>query len=420
MSRSHIGAGALALTLLVGGCMYQSSGSGTVAQQRTAVTEEVTFYGRVAGILQENCQTCHRPGGGAPFALVAYEDAYRMRTAMQSAVNAGRMPPWYADPAVGHWANDRSLSAQDRRDLLAWIDAGAPAGDARLAPPAKQWTEGWNIGEPTHVVTIPAPISVPAEGRFPYQNVAVKTEFTEDKWITAMEVLPTARGVVHHVLVFMDPPAAPGERVRQQSALEGFFAAYGPGGTGVQYPQGAAKRLPAGATLRFQLHYEPDGQPHTDQTVLGFVFSDQPPPRIIETGAAANARFAIPADAPNHAVSAEIRFDEPTTLFGFVPHMHILGKSFRYDLIHPDGREEVLLNVPNYNFHMQLEYFLKEPLQVAAGSRLRATGWFDNSASNPHRPNPPRAVPFGPQTDDEMMIGYFHYLVDNKAVANAP
>jgi hypothetical protein len=408
-----VGASLAALSLVaIAGCVPQS-GSGSVQQSALASNEGITFHNRVSGILQENCQACHRPEGGAPFSLVAYEDAFAHRAMIRSAVEAGRMPPWFADPAVGHFSNDASLSAEDRRDLLAWIEAGAPAGDPRHAPPPKSWPVGWNIGEPDYVLRIPEPISIPATGRLPYQDVEIVTTFTEDKWVQAMQILPTAVPVVHHVLVFMDEPAAPGERVRRQNALEGFYAAYGPGGFGIEYPEGMAKRLPAGATLRFQLHYEPHGEAVTDQTAIGFVFADAPPPQIIETGAVATQRFLIPAGSPNTEVSAELAFDQPRTILGFVPHMHIRGKAFRYDLIHPDGREEVLLNVPNYNFHWQLEYFLAEPLHVEAGSKLRATGWFDNSTANHHNPDPTKDVRFGPNTDDEMMIGYFHYLVDN-------
>jgi FAD/FMN-containing dehydrogenase len=408
----------LVLITVVAGCTVQP-GTGGMEPSPMAAADGVTFHNRVAGILQENCQACHRADGGAPFALEEYEEVFAMREMVRNAVQSRRMPPWFADPAVGHWSNDASLPQADLRDLLAWIEAGAPAGDPRDAPAPKTWPVGWNIGEPDYVVRIPEPIKVPATGRFPYQNVEVKTSFTEDRWVQGMQIRPTAPAVVHHVLVFIDEPPAPGERPRQQNALEGFYAAYGPGGFGIVYPDGMAKRLPAGATLRFQLHYEPLGEELIDRTEFGFVFADSPPAKIIDTGAAAEPRFVIPAGHPNYPVSAEYHFDEPLELLGFVPHMHIRGKAFRYELIHPDGREEVLLNVPTYNFHWQLEYLLETPLKVAAGSRLRATGWFDNSPENPHNPDATRDVPFGPQTDDEMMIGYFHFLRDNSPAITA-
>jgi mono/diheme cytochrome c family protein len=414
MSRISIGALA-AFTLAATACAPQRESSAPL-QGAVPVENAVTFHNRVAGILQQNCQACHRAGGGAPFALEEYQDVFRYRGLIRNAVETRRMPPWFADPAHGKWANDASLSAEERRDILSWIDAGAPAGDSRSSPPPVQWPQGWNIGEPDLVVQVPHPVVVPAGEKLPYQYQEVAVTLTEDRWVQAMQIRPTAPAVVHHVLVFIDPPAAPGERVRRQSALEGFYAAYGPGGFGTIYPDGMARLLPAGATLRFELHYEPSGEEMVDQSELGFVFADRAPERILDTGAAYNARFTIPAGHPNFAVTGEHRFDQPETLIGFVPHMHMRGKAFRYELIHPDGREEMLLDIPRYDFHWQLEYILEEPLRVAAGSRLRATGWFDNSPENPMNPDPTRNVPFGSRTEDEMMIGYFHYQVEKPAL----
>jgi hypothetical protein len=408
MSLVRVGVGLAVLSFIAGGCMPQG-GTGSPGQSAAAANPAITFHNRISGILQQNCQACHRSDGGAPFALVEYEEVHAFRGVIRNAVDGGRMPPWFADPVHGRWANDASLAEADRRDLLAWIDAGAPAGDPADAPPPVNWPAGWNIGEPDYVVQIPHPIAVPATERLPYQYQEVKVTLTEDRWVQAMQIRPTSPAVVHHVLVFIDQPPAPGEPVRRQSALEGFYAAYGPGGFGMEYPPGMARLLPAGATLRFELHYEPAGEEMIDQSELGFVFADGPPTRIIDTGAVVNARFVIPAGHPNYPVTGEYVFDEPRTVIGFVPHMHMRGSAFRYDLIHPDGREEVLLNIPRYDFHWQLEYILEAPRTVAAGSRLRATGWFDNSPENPMNPDPSRNVPFGSRTEDEMMIGYFHY-----------
>jgi mono/diheme cytochrome c family protein len=408
MIRMRFGAGLTAAILALAGCASQPGnvpGSATPARADLGVT----FHNRVSGILQENCQACHRAGGGGPFSLVQYEEAFAVRRLIRNAVETKRMPPWFADSAHGSWANDASLSPDELRDILAWIDAGAPEGDRRDAPAAVAWPEGWNIGKPDYVVRVPSPITVHASEKMPYQYQEVKVTITEDRWVQAMQIRPSAPAVVHHVLVFIDPPAAPGERVRRQSALEGFYAAYGPGGFGMIYPDGMARLLPAGATLRFELHFEPAGEEMIDQTELGFVFADGAPERVIDTGAAVNARFVIPAGHPNFPVVGEYAFTEARTLLGFVPHMHMRGKAFRYELIHPDGREEILLDIPRYDFHWQLEYILDTPRTMPAGSRLRATGWFDNSPENPMNPDPARNVPFGSRTEDEMMIGYFHF-----------
>lgn len=409
MDRSISSAAAGLLSLLLIGC---STGGGMQQQAAFSADAGITFHNRVETIFQDNCQACHRPEGGAPFALVSYDDAYRYRTMIRDAVAARRMPPWHADLTVGHWMNDRSLTEGDLQDLIAWIDAGAPRGNPADAPPPRQWVQGWHIGEPDFVTAIPEAIQVPATEELPYQDVFVRTDFGEDRWIQAMEIRPTAPGVVHHVLVFIEPPVQPGERQQMANALEGFFAAYGPGYLGVEYPEGTAKLIPAGSTLRFQLHYEPNGRDEVDQTEIGFIFADSPPQRVVDTRAASNPRFLIPAGHPNYEVSAEYTFRESGDLLGFVPHMHIRGKSFRFELINEHGGEQALLYVPEFNFHWQTEYLLAEPITVTPGMRIRATGWFDNSPDNPNNPDPTKDVPFGLRTDEEMMIGYFHFLVD--------
>jgi hypothetical protein len=251
----------------------------------------------------------------------------------------------------------------------------------------------------------------------------VKTGFGEDKWVRAIEILPTAPQVTHHVLVLIEPPdakpanqAKPGEPVRS-GGIDGYFAVTAPGHPGVVFPDGLAKKLPAGAWLKFQLHYNPNGKPAVDQSRIAFVFADEPPRREIQTGSINNRRFAIPPGAQNYEVVAERTFKETGTLLTLFPHTHVRGRAFRYVLVQPDGSEEILLDIPRYDFNWQLNYDFAKPRVVQAGSTLRAMAWYDNSADNPANPDPTAEVRFGEQTFEEMMIGYFDWVAADLAPA---
>lgn len=377
---------------------------------------EITYHNRISRLVQDNCLECHRQGGLAPLALETYQQVKDYAGMIQAVVERGVMPPWFAAPHDlddPHsmdivWANDRSLSAADRTDLLDWLVAGLPIGDAQDAPVARHFPDQWMIGKPDVVLQISKPIAIQATGQMPYQYVRIKTQESEDRWIQAIEVQPTEPAVVHHVLVFVQPP---GEERLQIDERSGPFAAYVPGNSYSRYPPGFAKRLPAGASLVFQLHYTPYGTATTDQTRLGMVFAEERPKHIVRSHGIANTRIAIPPHAENHAERASMKVPTDARLLALMPHMHLRGKAFRYDLVLPDGRRRRLLDVPRYDFNWQLEYRLAEPLDVPRGSQIEVTGWFDNSAGNPANPDPTRTVRWGLQTDEEMLLGYLEYYV---------
>ncbi len=392
----------MAVTLTAGSCMLFSRGP--------------TWHSDVSRIVQNNCQTCHRAGGIGPFPFETYDQVYALKDRIAYVIENRIMPPWHADPTIGTWANARSLTDRERATILAWIEEGAPSGDAWRAPPPRRWAEDWNIGEPDAVIRIPEPFTVPAEGELRYQNFYVQTSFDEDKWVQAMELRPTAVPVAHHILAFLESPTAvprrragPGDEIIQ-GGVEGFFASWVPGSLGNRFPEGTAKRLPKGAWIKFQIHYTPRGEAMADQTMLGFVFADAPPRQEVSTQSAFNEDFRIPAGAPRHEVRASHRFDEAGQLLAFLPHMHYRGAAFQYDLVLPDGRRETLLSVPHYHFHWQTTYELAKPIDVPAGAVIEATAWFDNSGNNPLNPDPTAVVEFGPQSWHEMMIGYFDWV----------
>lgn len=382
---------------------------------------QVTYHNRVSRILHRSCVECHRQGEAAPFTLDRYEGVADHVAMIRKTVKKGIMPPWFADPSVGQWANDHSLPERDKADLLAWIEAGAPEGDAADAPVARAFTPGWRIGQPDAIFETPAAFDIPATGVMEYQRVMVQTRLPADKWVRAVEIRPTHPGVVHHVLVFVVyPPDHPrlGQQPQTDDGIKGYFAGLVPNSGHHVYPAGTAKLLPREALLIFQIHYTPNGTAVRDRPKIGFVFDDQAPEHELITTAAANKRLRIPPGAPNHEVVANYTFGGPARITSFSPHSHVRGKAYRYELNYPDGRTERVLEIPRYDFNWQLEYVLRRPIDVPRGTKLKVTAWYDNSAANPANPDPTKTVRFGDQTWDEMMIGYFsgHKLEQDPAL----
>jgi peroxiredoxin len=375
----------------------------------------VTYHNRVSRILQANCLECHRKGGVGPFSLETYQDVCGNAAMIRSVVADRLMPPWFAAPAhdgeASPWANDRSLSAEDKADLLAWLAGGRPEGDPSLAPLPPEFPKGWLVGEPDHVFELPRAVEVKATGQMPYVNLFVETSFAEDRWIGATEIRPAIPAVVHHVLVYVIPAGEGGAGKRRAQGREesGFLAAYVPGNSFEIFDPGFGKKLPAGATLHFQMHYTPNGRAVLDRTRLGVKFLEEPPADEITVAGIADHRISIPPHASNYSSSKTLSVPGDVYLTGFLPHMHLRGKAFRYDLIEPGGGRETLLDIPAYDFNWQLKYELAEPRLVAAGSKIEVTGWFDNSAANPANPDPSKTIKWGPQTDDEMLLGYIEY-----------
>jgi thiol-disulfide isomerase/thioredoxin/Ca2+-binding EF-hand superfamily protein/mono/diheme cytochrome c family protein len=388
-----------------------------LSKATVAGNSDVTYHNRISRILQANCVECHRSGGVAPFGLETIEQVNAKAGMMRKMVERQLMPPWFAAPTAkgehSPWKNDRSLSERDRTDLVAWLSNGRPAGDSKDAPLARTWPTDWQIGTPDAVFQIPSPIAVKATGTMPYQNVVVQTGLTEDKWVSALEVQPTAREVVHHVLVFVrgGGGAVGGRRIAEGDEGGGFFAAYVPGNDHIILPEGFAKSLPAKATLVFQIHYTPNGTATQEQVKLGVRYSNKTPEHVIQVAGISNHRLSIPPGADNHPEAASLTVPREVTLVGFTPHMHVRGKAFRYELVLPGQEPRTLLDVPRYDFNWQLAYRYAEPITVPAGSEIRVTGWYDNSANNPANPDPAKTVHWGPQTTDEMMLGYVEYYV---------
>ncbi len=384
----------------------QAHGCLLAVQPAPIVGRPNTWNERISRIVQRRCESCHRPGAAGPFALQSYSAVEQRKRMIKFVVEEGIMPPWYAEPGSGPWSNDPSLTPEERADLIAWCSLEAPEGDGAHAPRPRVWAEGWTIGQPDLVVAMPEEFPVPAEGVVDYQFFETALDLPEDRWVQAIEIRPGARSVVHHVILFVDEPG----KEREHDGIDGFFAATAPGQAGLRYPAGFAKRLPAKAKLTFQLHYTPSGTAVADRTEVGFVFADRPVRTEVRTASAYTRQFTIPPGAFDYEVSAEYAFPEEAAILSLFPHTHLRGVRFLFELLHPDGKSEELLPLPGYDFNWQLNYDLCSPRVVAAGTRLRATAWYDNTDGNPANPDPTKAVSFGEQTFDEMMIGYVNWV----------
>ncbi len=373
---------------------------------------QVTYHRDVARILQQNCVQCHHDKGIAPFALDDIAEVNDRAKTIQRVVEERTMPPWFAAPVPegksNPWANDHSLSVRDKADLLAWIGSkDRPLGNPADAPAPLKFPTEWNIGKPDLIVQIKKPIAIKAEGFMPYQFATVETTLAEDKWVQAYEIMPTAREVVHHVIVNVHEK---GSRVRSLGEGEGgYWAAYVPGNSSRIYPDGFARKLPAGSTISFQIHYTPTGKATEDQLRMGLVFAKEAPRFAMHTAAITNRRLAIPPGEANHIEVAQKPAPGEMNVTAFVAHMHVRGKAFRYELITADGKSETLLDIPRYDFNWQLRYELKEPRILTRGSQVKVTAVFDNSPGNKANPDPTKTVRWGQQTYDEMMIGYIEY-----------
>jgi hypothetical protein len=361
--------------------------------------------------------------------LVTYEETRPWAASMAHSVEMRMMPPWFADPRYGHFANDPSLSDQDISAISAWARAGAPAGDPHDAPAPRRWVQGWNIAPPDLILKMPHPLSIPASDEVEYTYEILPTHFAEDRWVQMSEFRPGSPAHVHHAVVYIRPPNSdwlrhapvgepftattlsdPLERRQAHETTSDLLLVYAPGSSPDRWPDGMAKFVPAGSDLVFQMHYTTNGTADQDQTSIGLVFAKNPPKQRVITLQLNNHALIIPPGADNFRVEVQGTLPHDATLLSLFPHMHLRGKRFEYDIGHDDGSVEVLLRV-NYHFHWQLSYRLAEPRLLKTGTKLRAIAWYDNSKNNPHNPDPEKTVVWGDQTSDEMMVGFFDVAV---------
>jgi hypothetical protein len=400
---------------------------GAAAALRPAATRDsVTYYKDVAPILQRSCQECHRPGEIGPMPLMTYDDARRSASRIAEALTVGKMPPWFADPGVNHFANDRTLPPDHVRTIMDWVDAGTPAGNPADAPPPQAFVDGWTIGKPDLVVELPHDFNVPAHGTIEYQFIVLPLGFVEDKWVQAFEIRPGNRAVVHHVTAVLRAPGSAwltdvppgvmrpkrGDNIDPTGLLmsSGSIGSYTPGQPPVQYRPGRAMHVKAGSDLVLELHYTTNGKPAKDRTKVGFIFAKERPVEMVRRFSIVNTRLEIPPGNPNYRVDAEAALRSDMKLIAIHPHMHLRGKAAEIRAVTPNGTATTLLKVSRYDPMWQLRYQLANELDLKFGARLEASWWFDNSR---HRYNPdPRAtVRWGDQNWEEMALVAFEAVV---------
>jgi len=377
-----------------------------------SIEAKTCYESKVAPLLRAHCAECHRSGGIGPWVMDSYEHVKDYSRMMEEVLLTGQMPPWHADPAYGHWANDRALTSEQSQLLLRWIMAGTPRGEGAdpLTEPRAEIPD-WPLGQPGFTIQLPEPEQIPANGVLDYRHISVDLPITNEVWLSGLDVKPGNRLVVHHVIVRAKWPDGPDDG----SGYGVNLAGWAPGMVNAKFEPGTGKRLPQGAKIDLEMHYTTVGSPQTDQTQVAFYVLPSRPERELTTRSAIQTDLNIAPGTDESRDSAIYGFTRPATVYSLMPHMHLRGKWMRFELLLPNGHRETLLNVPRYDFNWQTVYRLAEPRRVPKGAWLMVTGGFDNSLANPSNPAPSKRVQFGLQSWDEMFIGFFDAADDPPA-----
>jgi peroxiredoxin len=370
--------------------------------RRAPARGEITWSGQIASLVHTKCSNCHHPETAAPFSLMTYEQTADWAAMIREVVQQRRMPPWHADPRFGDFSDERRLTQAELDLLLAWLDDGLPRGEPTQDPAPPTYPDGWRIGKPDVVFEIPEEVTIPAQGLVPYLYFETPTGFTEDVWVEAAEARPGNRQAVHHIILYYRLPNEKGRRGFRENWVDGAA----PGNTPLIFPAGVGRKIPAGATLVWEMHYTATGKEEKDRSQYAFRLHKQKPEREAKMIPITNSKFRIPAGDPNHRVVSSFKLPFAADVLAFAPHMHLRGKDFEYRARFPDGRTEILMSMPQYDFNWQSGYALRKAQPLPVGTVIECTAHFDNSAGNPHNPNPKSEVRWGDQTWQEMMIGF--------------
>lgn len=383
----------------------------------TAFAQPITFNRQIAPIIYNNCSSCHRPGEAAPFPLLSYQDVQKKGQIVAAVTSAHIMPPWKAEPASYAYRDERRLKDSDIALIRQWVKADMPEGPG-FKPETPKFNSGWQLGDPDLIVEMPAGYHVPADGPDIYRNIAIPLGLAEDKWITAIDMKPTARSVVHHVLYFGDP-SGQAHQHPQEGDQPGFSGMRAGGATiplggwavGAQphfFPEGLALSVPKGADLVIQYHFHPTGKPETEKSTVGIYFAKQAPARKLISiqmppTYSLFAGLNIPPGDKDYVVRDTYTLPTDIDAVGVGAHAHYLGKKLTMTATLPNGEVKTLLLINDWDFAWQDRYFFKDFVALPKGTRLDAEVHWDNSAENPHNPsNPPIAITWGEQSKDEM------------------
>ena len=372
-----------------------------------------TFHGEVAAILQQRCQRCHHAGTPAPFALTTYDEVKDHAEMVAEVVRDQRMPPWYANAKYGHFINAPGMTADERNKIVAWIKADCPAGDPARGPaPLTFASTEWRIGGPDLKITMRAPDKIQAEGFIPYKYVVLPHIFQEDTYVSAIEIRPHNRNVVHHCnLAYVNV-------ANMKGGDDTFITGYVPGGQPMDLrPKTAsdpevAYQIPKGSSLVLQIHYVTTGKEEQSLISVGFRYPQKGVDKLTHHFVLDPHGIAIAPRDPMWRLSANKTIPKNATLLGMFTHMHVRGRDMTFNAEYPDGQRETLLQIPNYNFEWQLGYECRN--RLPAGTKIEAVAHYDNSKFNVYNPDPERKVPYGPQTYDEMFNGFVFWTYDDE------
>jgi hypothetical protein len=457
MKRRRVPALVAAALVTVAVCAFYAS----QARETKPPAKSVTFTKDVAPILFRNCVECHRPGEAAPMSLLSYADARPWAKSIREKVASREMPPWHAGSHSADFKNDRRLSQEEIDTILAWTDEGAKEGPVDDLPPAPKFADGWSIGQPDVVLQMPEEFTLEASGADEYQYFQIPTNFSEDRYVQAIEARPGNRKIVHHIIAFLEEPSnepalsreeaaklrakIERESIRyrdgflsrvkadapvtndacqlpnggggwsldtsQRAALMSQLVVYAPGREPNVWEPGVVKRIPAGAKIILQVHYSKvAGSVQKDRSSVGMIFAKGKPTAEVTSQMIFNAYFQIPPGAERHRATACWTAPKDIRVLALMPHMHMRGFAMELKVVYPDGAGKTLLDVPKYDFSWQTNYSLKQPLTVPKGSRFVLTATFDNSAKNKYNPDPAKAVRWGDPTYDEMLACFLDYL----------
>lgn len=386
-----------------------------------------TFASHVAPILYKHCTPCHRPGEAAPFSLTNYDEARKWAKNIAKVTASKSMPPWKAVKGFGEFNDENRLTDEEIQTLQTWANNDAPRGDAGSEPKAPVFKSGWVMGEPDLVVTPSGPFKVPAEGRDVYRHFVIKTNMKEPVYVTALDVKPGNRKVVHHVIAFLDDKGVAtkleGKDKDGQPGYSGFggpgfmpdgaLGGWAPGLQPRNLPAGAGIEIQPGANIVLQIHYHLDGKEEVDQTKVGLYFSKVPVDKKVKIAWIANPFFKLKAGESHQVVKFTYPIMANVIAYGVMPHMHMLGRSMKATLLLPDGTTKPMVWVDDWDFNWQMTYTFKEPLHIPKGSKIQVEAVYDNSTNNPNQPNnPPRDVTWGEQTTDEMFLLVCGFALD--------
>lgn len=367
-------------------------------------TPPPTYSGVIAQIMIEKCVACHNHGGMAPMSLLSYEETRPWAKAISEAVIKEEMPPWDANPAHGKFKNDLRLTESQKQSIRQWVDAGAPVGDVGKIPSFPPALTGWRLGEPDYVIQLPK-VQVPAQKEDLMKVLNVPINLPERRWIRAIEFLPGNRRVLHHAVLFTSGHE-PNQTTGEFNALAVWAAGTGP----LEYPDGYGRWLPAQTNITANMHYHSIGTPEEDETRVGLHFGHGPLENSIKLTTMAVIGFVIPPMARDYRLEVSYFFHEDTRILSWFPHMHFRGKSMKFTAIYPDGRREIMLDVPKYDFQWQTKYYPVEPVFLPANTEILLEAVFDNSRENRYNPDPLLPVAAGRESKDEMMNGFIEYF----------